>query len=110
MYTFEIRDGFNNPSRVTTPDIGILMTDPAGSPIHAQEIFGPPLAFFANFFKTPTLWGVKHTAPYFHDNSAKDFDEMLEHYNWFFQNGPFVRRFKLTPADIEDIKAYMNLL
>jgi len=42
-------------------------------------------AFFANFFKIPTLWEIKHTAPYFHDNSAKDLDEMLEHHNFFFR-------------------------
>lgn len=112
-YTFEIRDGFSSPTRVTTPDIGILMSDRTTSPILAQELpppgSAPGLAFFANFFKTPALWGVKDTAPYFHDNSAKDLDELLEHYNWFFKNGP-VRINQLTPEEIEDIKAYMNLL
>lgn len=113
-HTFEIRDGWSNPRRVTTPDIGILMSDLETSWILAGELpprgANPPLAFFANFFKTPTLWGVKNTAPYFHDNSAKDLDEMLEHYNWFFMNGPFSRRFELTAGEMEDIKAYLNLL
>jgi cytochrome c peroxidase len=84
-YTFLVDDGLGDPVSVTTPDIGILMTDPARSPIAAQTVpppavlqaLGLRLAFFANVFKTPTLWGVKATAPYFHDNSAKDFDELL---------------------------------
>ena len=37
-------------------------------------------------------------------------DEMLEQYNWSFENGPFRLPIKLTPEDIEDIKAYMKLL
>jgi hypothetical protein len=81
--TFLVHDGLGDPVPVTTPDIGILMTDPATSPIIAQSIpppfvlqqFGLRLAFFSNLFKVPTLWGVKHTAPYFHDNSAKNLDD-----------------------------------
>lgn len=113
VYVFEVRDGSRNPQRVATPDIGVLISD-VTSGFLALDIpppgFGPPLAFFANFFKTPTLWGTKDTAPYFHDNSAKDLDEMLEHYNWFFENSNIRGRIKMTPEDIEDIKAYMNLL
>jgi hypothetical protein len=113
-YTFEVNDGVTSPQQVTTPDIGVLMSDVLTSPFLAQEIpppgFGPPLAFFANMFKIPTLWGTKDTAPYFHDNSAKDLDEMLEHYNWFFKNSAIREQIQLTPEDMEDIKAYMNLL
>ena len=29
-------------------------------------------------FKIPTLWGVKHTAPYFHHSGAKTLEEVLE--------------------------------
>lgn len=111
-YTFDVREG-GTVKRVTTPDIGILMTDKATAPFLAEELpppFVQPLSFFANFFKTPTLWGTKDTAPYFHDNSAKDMDEMLEHYNWFFENSPIGKRIQLTPEDIADVKAYMNLL
>ncbi len=71
---------------------------------------GYPLRQFANMFKTPTLWGVKNTAPYFHDNSAKDLDEVLEHYNWFFENIIGLPKNSLTPQDIIDIKAFLNLL
>lgn len=115
--TFMVHDGLGPAVPVNTPDIGVLMTDPATSPVAAETIpppfvlqqFGLRLAFFANIFKTPTLWGVKDTAPYFHDNSAKDLDGMLEQYDWFFLN--FVGgRITLTVQDKEDIKAFLELL
>jgi hypothetical protein len=116
--TFLVHDGLGNPVPVTTPDIGILMTDVSKSPIAAETIpppfvlqqFGLRLAFFANVFKTPTLWGVKNTAPYFHDNSAKDFDDMLKQYDWFFLNFVIGNAITLTPQDKKDIKAFLNLL
>jgi hypothetical protein len=110
-YRFEIRDG-SITAIVTTPDIGILMSDPS-SPAVAEEIAklgtGTRLVLLANMFKIPSLWGVKNTAPYFHDNSAKDFDELLEHYNVFFESLGLGRD-ALKPEDIEDIKAFLNLL
>jgi cytochrome c553 len=117
-YTFLVHDGLGEPVAVTTPDPGILMTDPASSPIVAQSIpppfvlqqLGLRLAFFANFFKTPTLWGVKDTAPYFHDNSAKDLDDMLQQYDRLFLKQPFGGAISLTPQDKEDIKAFLKLL
>jgi hypothetical protein len=117
-YTFLVHDGLGDPVPVTTPDIGILMTDPTTSPIAAQtvppppvlQLFGLRLAFFANVFKTPPLWGVKDTAPYFHDNSAKDLDQMLAQYDWFFLNFVIGGAIELTPQDKEDIKAFLRLL
>ena len=97
---------------VHTPDIGVLMSD-LTAPGVAPEVaaFGSraQLFAFANMFKIPTLWGVKHTAPYFHDNSAKDFDQLLEHYNFFFESQGLGKN-RLSAQDIEDIKAFMNLL
>lgn len=108
---FEVRDR-GSVTIVASPDPGVLLSAPT-SPGVAAELakFGAnyPLRLVANMFKTPSLWGVKHTAPYFHDNSAKDFDELLGHYNAFFESqglGPNA----LNPQDIEDIKAFMNLL
>lgn len=43
-------------------------------------------------FKIPTLWGAPDTAPYFHDNSAKTLDDVLDQYNFmfsFFPDGSF---------------------
>ena len=114
--TFLVHDGLGAPVPVTTPDIGVLMSNPATSPFVAipppfvLKQLGLRLAFFANTFKVPTLWGVKGTAPYFHDNSAKDFDEMLKQYDWFFLNFAIAGRITLTPQDKEDIKAFLNLL
>lgn len=111
IYKFEIRDG-SQISIVFSPDPGLLMSDPS-SPAIAAELaaLGPNtrVTQLTNRFKIPTLWGVKQTAPYFHDNSAKDFDELLEHYNFLFESlgaGPEA----LKPQDIIDIKAFLNLL
>ena len=111
VYTFEVHDG---PviSIVQTPDIGLLMSDLTSAHVASElAALGPgaPLVRLANSFKIPTLWGVKDTAPYFHDNSAKDFDELLEHYNIFFQNLGLGSD-SLKPQDIIDIKAFLNLL
>jgi hypothetical protein len=114
VHTFLVADGRGEPVPVTTPDLGILLTDRSASPVLNQSL--PPvlppgarLAFFANFFKISSLWGVAHTAPYFHDNSAKDLDEMLLQYDWFFANR-MGGQVTLTPQDKEDIKAFLRLL
>jgi hypothetical protein len=62
-----------------------------------------------NAFKIPSLWGVKQTAPYFHDNSAKTLEDVVVHYDKFFNlvTGGVLR---LTPQDQADIVAYMKLL
>lgn len=36
-------------------------------------------------FDVPTLFGIAHTAPYFHDNSASDLDAVIEHYQAMFR-------------------------
>jgi cytochrome c peroxidase len=61
-----------------------------------------------NSFKIPILWGVKNTAPYFHDNSAKTLEDVAAHYARFFKLIP--APLTLTPQDQEDIVAYMKLL
>jgi hypothetical protein len=35
--------------------------------------------------KITTLWGIKDTAPYFHDNTARTLEELLDHYNRLFR-------------------------
>ena len=32
----------------------------------------------------PTIWGARHTAPYFHDNGAKTLRDAVAHYQRFF--------------------------
>ena len=62
---------------------------------------------FANFeaFKIPQLRGVNDTAPYFHDNSAKTLEDVMNHYARFFF--PFI---VLSDQDKADMVAYMKLL
>ena len=66
---------------VTSPDPGrALITG------RADDFFPfPPGSFdHLNAFKIPPLWGVRDTAPYFHDNSAKTLEDVVDHYRRFF--------------------------
>jgi cytochrome c peroxidase len=63
-------------------------------------------------FKIPTLWSIKDTAPYFHDNSARTLEELMDHYQRFFQfvnapEGPFA---PISDQDKADIVAFLKLL
>jgi len=62
-----------------------------------------------NAFKISVLRGVRRTAPYFHDNSAKTLEDVAAHYALFFNivTGGFI---VLTPQDQADLVAYMKLL
>jgi cytochrome c peroxidase len=72
------------------------------------------------FFKIPTLWGSPNTAPYFHDNSARNLDEVMDHYNFMFREdfAEFAARLGCDPEATEclseqdraDIIAFMQLL
>jgi cytochrome c peroxidase len=61
---------------------------------------------FSNFeaFKIPQLRGISQTGPYFHDNSAKTLEDVMEHYDKFFGIG------FLNAQDKKDIVAFMKLL
>jgi cytochrome c peroxidase len=70
-------------------------------------------------FKIPILWGVANTAPYFHDNSAKTLEDVVDQYNVFFEQTPHLaaaagcvpgRTPCLSDQDKEDIVAYLRLL
>jgi cytochrome c peroxidase len=52
------------------------------------------------------LWGVSRTAPYFHDNSAKTLEEVVQQYARFFG----VLGLTLTEQDQKDLVAYMKLM
>ena len=107
-YVFTNADG--SKTHVVSPDPGrALITGVA-----PQD---DPTAAHVNAFKTPTLWGVHATAPYFHDNSAKTLEDVAAHYNLFFSvtsdpdgPGPLPPVLSLTPQDQADIVAYMKLL
>ena len=75
--------------RIVTPDPGACLTDPRDPDEFPPELFGPggplPLIIACNLFKTPSLWGIRHTAPYFHDNSSKTLEEVAEQYTFMFE-------------------------
>jgi hypothetical protein len=117
--TFAVTDPCSNTMVVESPDPGIMITDVYNIPMLAQ--FLPPRescilhpGFFANMFKTPQLRGVKDTAPYFHDNSAKDLEAVMEQYVFMFTSNlgfPITdSNILLTQQDIEDIIAFLRLL
>ena len=107
VYTFLIDNGSGDVQAVTMPDPGIPLTNPRPPGVPPPFVRHP--AFFAGFFKIPTLWGVKRTAPYFHDNSAKTLEELAAFYaNMFANNSAFP--VQLTPQDQADMVAYLKLL
>ena len=119
VHTFAVTDSCNTTIEVRSPDPGIMITGVYNIPSLAQIL--PPKelcilhpGFFANMFKTPQLWGVRHTAPYFHDNSAKTLEEVLEQYVFMFtsnQGFPLTdSNILLTAQDIKDIIAFLKLL
>jgi cytochrome c peroxidase len=98
---------------VTSPDPGrALITGRA-------DDFAPNGGTFdqLNAFKISPLRGIRHTAPYFHDNSSKTLEAVVDHYRRFFLivtdvdgpggNPPLV---DLTEQDKIDIVAFMKLL
>lgn len=86
-----------------TPDIGMILTEP----MPPEFPPGIPLIFLTNLFKTPTVWGVKHTAPYFHDNAAKTLEEVAEQYTFFFEQFLGIL---LTRQDEDDMVAFLKLM
>lgn len=55
-----------------------------------------------NAFEVTALRGVKHTAPYFHDNSAATLGEVVDHYNATFP-------FRITREQKADLISYLEL-
>ncbi len=87
---------------VSSPDPGRALITGSIDP----SPFAPNSDF--NAFKIPTLWGVKETGPYFHDNSAKTLEDVAAHYAQFFLTIP--AHIVLSEQDQQDIVAYLKLL
>ena len=94
---------FHNPDG---SQITVWSPDPGRALITGRSDPGPNSDL--NSFKIPTLWGVQHTAPYFHDNSARTLEDVAAHYARFFLTIP--ARVVLSDQDQKDIVAYMRLL
>jgi cytochrome c peroxidase len=102
-----------NPVRVfvfnagTPAEVRITSPDPGRALI--TGIVDDPTLEHVNAFKISALRGIRHTAPYFHDNSARTLADVAAHYATFFRvaSGGLIL---LTPQDERDIVAYMKLL
>lgn len=106
VHNLLVDDGLGNIVPVSTTDPGVLFTEAVLPP---PEIL--PRNTFVGFFKTPQLWGVADTPPYFHDNSAPDLEAVMDQYELFFAVDPFIGgQITLTEQDKRDAIAYLRLL
>ena len=104
----------NNPVREFIFDEGtaieahVFSPDP-GRALITGMVDGPTTFENVDAFKISQLRGIRRTAPYFHDNSAKTLEDVAAHYTRFFNfvTGGFIA---LTPQDEADIVAFMKLL
>jgi hypothetical protein len=93
------------PVVIATPDPGRALETGNWAPFPFGDLHA---------FKTPTLWGVKSTSPYMHDNSLATLEDVAEHYQDFFviisqlPGGPPPTF--LSQQDLDDMVAFMKLL
>jgi cytochrome c peroxidase len=107
----------SDPGRVLVPGVTEMRAVPDGA---VQFVPNETLAAIGSLiFKIPTLWGTPDTAPYFHDNSAKDLNAVLAQYNFLFRRLPNLAAHVgcnpkaaecLSETDRADIIAFMQLL
>ena len=100
-----VREFIFNPG--TPQEKRIFSPDPGRALI--TGIVDDPTLEHLNAFKISALRGIRHTAPYFHDNSAKTLEEVAAHYAKFFLKASD-GHIDLTPQDQRDIVAFMKLL
>lgn len=100
VHDFIFNAGTANERRVTSPDLGRAMV---------TGIIDDPTFAHVNAFKISPLRGIRLTAPYFHDNSAKTLEDVAAHYAQFFAfaSGGLIN---LTEQDQRDIVAFLKLL
>ncbi len=91
--TYVFTDADGNETMHDSPDPGLALI--TGDPKNLDQ------------FKITSLWGSTLTAPYFHDNSAKTLEEMMDFYDRLFQVQLGVG---FSEEQIADIIAYLKLL
>jgi cytochrome c peroxidase len=125
----ELNEGGNPPidfvfqnQNVPGGAIELSSPDPGHALITGRADDGDPTSPTSTFdhlnaFKISALRGIRHTAPYFHDNSARTLEDVLNHYERFFLivsdpdgPGPQEPLIVLTEQDKQDIIAFMKLL
>jgi cytochrome c peroxidase len=105
VYSFVVEDVPGRKVEVSSPDPGEILT---AKNLPPPSVF--PRTTFMNFFKIPTLWGVKDTAPYFHDGSVKTLEELVDQYEFFFKGNPLGLITTFTEQDKKDIVEYLKIL
>ena len=104
---FDVSQPDGTVATVVHPDPGFALT--------TGDFRGFPFGNLGQF-KIPSLWNVKHTAPYFHNSGAKTLDDVLDHYQQFFLIAspvvfpPGTPPIALTKQDKADLRAYLELL
>lgn len=101
---------------VDQPDgsvVSVVHPDP-GVALISGDMRGFPFGDLGEF-KIPSLWNIRHTSPYFHNNAAKDLDEVIDHYAAFFEFAtpivlPGQPPIVFTEQDKADLKAFLMLL
>ena len=103
---FIFNEGTPNERHVFSPDPGRALITGL---VDGIPPLGDTTFEHTDAFKISQLRGIRHTAPYFHDNSAKTLEAVAAHYTRFFD---FVTggNLTLTPQDEADIVAFMKLL
>lgn len=102
VHRFVFNQGTPQQAVIASPDLGrAMVTGQLEAPV--------PILDQVNAFKISPLRGIRHTAPYFHDNSAKTLEDVAAHYALFF-NVVTGGAIALTPEDQADIVAYLKLL
>jgi cytochrome c peroxidase len=106
VYNFVFPNADGTTTTVATSDPGCILIPSTNCASVGPITFANKAKF--GWFKTPPLWGVSKTAPYFHDNSALTLDEVVEQYRRFFtQSGGIT---PISDQDKADMIAYMKLL
>jgi cytochrome c peroxidase len=98
-----------NPTRCAKPDLGApppplpaecnVPTPPAGCEPDARQVGSA-------FINTPQLRDAKNTAPYMHNGSMKTLRDVVNFYN----NNSAVSPLNLTPAEVDELVAYLQAL
>jgi cytochrome c peroxidase len=122
-YSFAMPDGTIRRTYSSDPGRALVTGDPCEQPANCvvnpvdptTNIGGMP-----SVFRIPSLWGVSGTAPYFHANSVRDLEALVEHYQIFFDItaaglvpilGPaLAAQFVIDDAEAADILAYLEVL
>jgi hypothetical protein len=105
---FVFNAGTPQETRVLSPDPGRALITGISPVVRSPEDAALQLQN-VNAFKISPLRGIRRTAPYFHDNSAKTLEAVAAHYTLFF-NIVTQGAIALTVQDEADLVAFMKLL